>query len=100
LKLCPNYVQEFGRSYFTGPFAIAIRLEMRLSVSPATSFSDASLPNHTKMFKLVHVITSTDDSVDVHCVFFSTKCSLDVLVYHFLPAESFVLKMPLSPVPE
>ncbi len=36
-------------------------LEMRLSVSPATPFSVASLPNHTKMFELVHVITSMDD---------------------------------------
>jgi hypothetical protein len=30
-------------------------------VSPATPFSDASLPNHTKMFELVHVVTSKDD---------------------------------------
>jgi hypothetical protein len=52
--VCPNsnYVQEFGISYFTSPFAIAIRLEMRLSVSPATPFSVASLTNHTKMFEL------------------------------------------------
>jgi hypothetical protein len=34
---------------------------MRLSVSPATLFSVASLPNHTKMFELVHVVTSMDD---------------------------------------
>ncbi len=54
--LCPNYVQEFGLSYFTSPFAIAKGLEMRLSVSPATPFSDESLPNHTKMFELVHVV--------------------------------------------
>jgi hypothetical protein len=33
---------------------------MRLSVSPATPFWDASLPNHTKMFELVHVVTSVD----------------------------------------
>ncbi len=30
-------------------------------MSPATPFSDASLPNHTKMFELVHVVTSMDD---------------------------------------
>jgi hypothetical protein len=58
---CPNYVREFGFSYFTSPFAIAKRLEMRLSVSPATPFSDASLPKQTKMFELVHVVTSMDD---------------------------------------
>jgi hypothetical protein len=34
---------------------------MRLSVSPATPFSDATLPNHTKMFELVHMVTSMDD---------------------------------------
>jgi hypothetical protein len=34
---------------------------MRLSVSPATPFSDGSLPNHTKMFELVHMVTSMDD---------------------------------------
>jgi hypothetical protein len=36
---------------------------MRLSVSPATPFSDASLPNHTKMFELVHMVTSMNDFV-------------------------------------
>jgi hypothetical protein len=30
-------------------------------VSPATPFSDASLPNHTKMFELVHMVTSMED---------------------------------------
>ncbi len=34
---------------------------MRLFVSPATPFSDASLPNHTKMFELVHMVTSMED---------------------------------------
>jgi len=36
---------------------------MRLSVSPATPFSVASLPNHTgtKMFELIHVVTSMND---------------------------------------
>ncbi len=58
---CPNYVQEFSLLYFTSPFAIAKRLEMRLSVSPATPFSDAPLPNHTKMFELVHMVTSMED---------------------------------------
>jgi hypothetical protein len=33
---------------------------MRLSVSPATPFSDGSLPNHTKMFELVHMVTSSN----------------------------------------
>ncbi len=40
---------------------------MRLSVSPATPFSDASLPNHTKMFELVHLVTSVDDFVYGTC---------------------------------
>jgi hypothetical protein len=57
----PNYVLEFGLSYFTSPFAIEKRLEMRFSVSPAAPFLDASLPNHTKMFELVRVVTSIDD---------------------------------------
>ncbi len=60
-NLCPNNVQEFSLSYFTSPFAIAKGLEMRLSVSPATLFSDGSPPNHTKMFVLVHMVTSMDD---------------------------------------
>ena len=60
-NLCPNYVQEFGLSYFTSSFAIAKGLEMRLSVSTATPFSDGSLPNHTKMFELVHMVTSMED---------------------------------------
>jgi hypothetical protein len=34
---------------------------MRLPVSPATPISVASLPNHTKMFELVHVVSSMDD---------------------------------------
>ncbi len=34
---------------------------MRLSVSPATPFLDASLPNHTKMFEFVHMVTSMND---------------------------------------
>ncbi len=63
-NLCPNYVQEFGLSYFTSPFAIAKGLEMRLSVSAATPFSDGSLPNHTKMFELVHMVTSMEDFAD------------------------------------
>jgi hypothetical protein len=32
-----------------------------LSLSPATLFSVASLPNHTKMFELVHLVTSVED---------------------------------------
>jgi hypothetical protein len=38
------------------------------SVSPATPFSDLSLPNHTKMFELVHVVTSMDDFVFYRCL--------------------------------
>jgi hypothetical protein len=34
---------------------------MRLSLSPATLFLGASLPNHTKMFELVHLVTSMED---------------------------------------
>jgi hypothetical protein len=30
-------------------------------VSPTTPFLVASLPNHTKMFELVHVVTSMED---------------------------------------
>ncbi len=60
---CSNYVQEFGLSYFTSPFAIAKRLEMMFFLNPSTPFLDASLPNHTKMFELVHVVTSMDDFV-------------------------------------
>ncbi len=60
-NLCPNYVQEFCLSNFTSPFAIAKGLEMRLSVSTTTPFSDGSLPNHTKMFELVHMVTSMED---------------------------------------
>jgi hypothetical protein len=48
--------------YFSSPFAnFAKGLETRLSLSPATLFSGASLPNHTKMFELVHLVTSMDD---------------------------------------
>ncbi len=41
-------------------------LEIRLSLSPATLFSGASLPNHTKMFELVHLVTSMEDFVSVY----------------------------------
>ncbi len=47
-------------SYFTSPFAIAKRLEMRLSVSPATPFSDAPLPNHTKFFERLNLFNSME----------------------------------------
>jgi hypothetical protein len=36
-------------------------LEIMLSLSPATLFSDVSLPNHTKMFELGHMVTSMED---------------------------------------
>jgi hypothetical protein len=39
-------------------------------VSPTTPFSDASLPNHTKMFELVHLVTSVDDfGMNQHSLF-------------------------------
>jgi hypothetical protein len=48
--------------YFSSPFAnFAKGLEIRLSLSPATLFSDVTLPNHTKMFELVHMVTSMED---------------------------------------
>ncbi len=37
------------------------RTRKRLSLSPATLFSGGSLPNHTKMFELVHLVTSVED---------------------------------------
>jgi len=42
-------------------FNFAKGLEIRLSLSPATLFLDVSLPNHTKMFELVHMVTSMED---------------------------------------
>ncbi len=66
---CLNYVQEFSLLYFTSPFAIAKRLEMRLTVSPATPFSEVSLPNHTKMFELVHMVTSMQDFATIPQLF-------------------------------
>ncbi len=53
-------------------------LEIRLSLSPATLFSDVSLPNHTKMFELVHMVTSMGDFVFIgqhlSCVFYQIHC--------------------------
>jgi hypothetical protein len=61
LATAPNVVFHYFL-YFSSPFAyFAKGLEIRLSLSPATLFSDASLPNHTKMFELVHLVTSVDD---------------------------------------
>ncbi len=38
-------------------------------MSPATPFSVASLPNHTKLFELVHVVTSVEDfACYTHCI--------------------------------
>ncbi len=54
---------------------LAKRLEMRLSVSPAAPFSVASLPNHTKMFELVHVVTSMDDFGTAHDTSHHTELS-------------------------
>ncbi len=51
--------------YFSSPFEnFAKGLVIRLSLSPATLFSDVSLPNHTKMFELVHMVTSMEDFGD------------------------------------
>jgi hypothetical protein len=48
--------------YFSSPFAnFSKGLEIRLPWGPATLFSGASLPNHTKMFELVHLVTSMED---------------------------------------
>jgi hypothetical protein len=48
--------------YFSSPFAnFAKGLEIRLSLNPAKLFSGASLPNHIKMFELLHLVTSVDD---------------------------------------
>jgi hypothetical protein len=35
-------------------------------VSPATPFSDVSLPNHTKKFEHVLEVTSMDDFAEIH----------------------------------
>jgi hypothetical protein len=43
-------------------------LEIRLSLNPPTLFSDVSLPNHTKMFELVHMVTSMEDFALEHTV--------------------------------
>jgi hypothetical protein len=64
LATAPNVVFQYFLycSYFSSPFVnFAKGLEIRLSLSPATPFLGASLPNHTKMFELVHVVTSIDD---------------------------------------
>jgi hypothetical protein len=64
LATAPNVVFHYFL-YFSSPFAnFAKGLEIRLSLSPATLFSGASLPNHTKMFELVHLVTSMDDFVN------------------------------------
>jgi hypothetical protein len=44
-------------------------------VSTATPFSDGSLPNHTKMFELVHMVTSMED--------FATKHSISRLIHGY-----------------
>ena len=71
--------------YFSSPFAnFSKGLEIRLSLSPATLFSDVSLPNHTKMFELVHMVTSMEDfALRPHCDIYielakpklATRCS-------------------------
>jgi hypothetical protein len=61
LATAPNVVFHYFL-YFSSPFAnFSKGLEIRLSLSPATLFSGASLPNHTKMFELVHLVTSMED---------------------------------------
>jgi hypothetical protein len=64
LATAPNVVFHYFPhcSYFSSSFANFEKgIEIRLSLSPATPYSSASLPNHTKMFELVHVVTSIDD---------------------------------------
>jgi hypothetical protein len=61
LATAPNVVFYYFL-YFSSPFAnFSKGLEIRLSLSPATLFPGASLPNHTKMFELVHLVTSMED---------------------------------------
>jgi hypothetical protein len=61
LATAPNVVFHYFL-YFSRPFAnFSKGLEIRLSLSSATLFSGASLPNHTKMFELVHLATSMED---------------------------------------
>jgi hypothetical protein len=61
LATAPNVVFHYFL-YFSSPFAnFSKGLEIRHSLSPATLFSGASLPNHTKMFELVHLVTSMED---------------------------------------
>jgi hypothetical protein len=61
LATAPNVVFHYFL-YFSSPFAnFSKGLEISLSLSPAKLFSGASLPNHTKMFELVHLVTSVED---------------------------------------
>ena len=61
LATAPNVVFHYFL-YFSSPLAnFSKGLERRLSLSPATLFSGASLPNHTKMFELVYLVTSMED---------------------------------------
>ena len=61
LTTAPNVVFHYFL-YFSSPFAnFSKGLEIRLSLSPATLFSGASLPNNTNMFELVHLVTSMED---------------------------------------
>ncbi len=63
LATAPNVVFHYFL-YLSSPFAnFAKGLEIRLSLIPATLFSGGSLPNHAKMFELVHLVTSVDDFV-------------------------------------
>ncbi len=61
LATAPNVVFHY-LLYFSSPFAnFSNGLEIRLSLSPATLFPGAPLPNHTKMFEHVHLVTSMED---------------------------------------
>ncbi len=61
LATAPNVVFHY-LLYFSSPFAnFSKGLEIRLSLSPATLFPGAPLPNHTKMFEHVHLVTSMED---------------------------------------
>ncbi len=60
LPSAPNVVFHYFCTFLV-LLQILQRTRKRLSLSPATLFSGASLPNHTKMFELVHLVTSVDD---------------------------------------
>ncbi len=71
-------------------------------MSPGTPFSDAFLPNHTKMFELVHMVTSMEDFVITHIVVAGNKllcCHAAITVHLFgTLIDSMTPMINLSPV--